>query len=434
MYIRLFVSVLLLLLVGCGEKEVLDEIKPFVEADDYKKVAEILTAHVEQKNPKAMVLLAKQYSEGIGVEKNESKAFELIKKAYDMGEAEAIFLVGIMKIGGVGIEENIPAGVSDLKKADALGWPSAGRVLYGAYYRGIPVDYKHDEAWHYLTRSADLSDHEALSLAIRTCLYGSKVHVKDIACATKYAEKSIREKFSIGPADMGKAYYYGENGYKKDYLEAEKWFVKAHNLGNEDASIYLSEMYRDGGFGLEANFRKALDTANSCLRKYEKAKYYPESCKFVVTQLDSIGEERFYADETVRKLTRDLNLASFRYNFNLHNSITTLSVSKDISVVLNGNEVVEVNLPGQISQALANRTQIEKPGSIYTDMAFVAFLKTCLSSPNYERKYWPAYEEKKGEIELRIVYTLTMAANRGKEDQIFKLLTAYLDQKNTRTL
>ena len=45
---------------------------------------------------------------------------------------------------------------------------------------------------------------------------------------------------------IGDLYYFGDNGYKQDYSEAVKWYVKAANMGDAEAWCILGDCYNLG--------------------------------------------------------------------------------------------------------------------------------------------------------------------------------------------
>lgn len=69
------------------------------------------------------------YSEGIGVEKDASKAFEWFKKAAEQGNAEAQFFLGRSYFEGSGVEEDPQKAMEWLEKAAEQGNADAQNKL-----------------------------------------------------------------------------------------------------------------------------------------------------------------------------------------------------------------------------------------------------------------------------------------------------------------
>ena len=69
--------------------------------------------------------------------------------------------------------------------------------------------------------------------------------------------------------ELGRLYYYGERGVKKDYAEAVKWFQKAVDKGNVFGKYCLGICY-DEGNGMEKNYTKAYSLYKDALNAFSK--------------------------------------------------------------------------------------------------------------------------------------------------------------------
>lgn len=98
---------------------------------------------IEMGDTRSMILLGERYKNGMnGYEKDQVKAFELFRRAADLGDKEAMKLLADCYVVGEGVEKNETKAFEWLKKAVDLGLeaglPNLGRHYYiGA---GVPMD------------------------------------------------------------------------------------------------------------------------------------------------------------------------------------------------------------------------------------------------------------------------------------------------------
>lgn len=83
----------------------------------------------------------------------------------------------------------------------------------------------------------------------------------------------LEEQAKNGNADaqveLGRLYWKGERGVKKDYAEAVKWFQKAVDKGNVYGKFLLGQCY-DDGIGVEKNYTKAYTLYNEVYYELDK--------------------------------------------------------------------------------------------------------------------------------------------------------------------
>ena len=86
---------------------------------------EKLQKEAAQGDDKAQTKLGKLYSQGVGVQKNATKAFEWTQKAAIQGNADAQFKLGMMYLQGNGVSKDFDKAAEWWKKAVAQGQPDA---------------------------------------------------------------------------------------------------------------------------------------------------------------------------------------------------------------------------------------------------------------------------------------------------------------------
>lgn len=81
--------------------------------------------------------------------------------------------------------------------------------------------------------------------------------LKECDKAKYWFEKSVKSGNPEALNNLGTMYYVGCE-VTKDYKEAEKYFLLANQKGSQQASANLGELYREGGYGIEQDYDKAL--------------------------------------------------------------------------------------------------------------------------------------------------------------------------------
>lgn len=87
-------------------KEVIDACKWNVEVAN---IEDVMNTALESEMPMYIHAVAMSYFSGLGVSQDYEKAYQLFKKAYDAGDANCFYYLGLMNAEGLGTEENLPA-------------------------------------------------------------------------------------------------------------------------------------------------------------------------------------------------------------------------------------------------------------------------------------------------------------------------------------
>lgn len=176
----------------------------------------------EQGCSKALWQLALMYEDGEGVRKNQKKALQSCRQAFQLalesanvGDAEGAFLVGKAYRDGHGVKEDEAKAIEWLTKSANKGWTAAETAL-GEFYmhRG---DNAESAKWY--RRSAEKGDAEA-----------------------QYQLASL---------------YHDGIGVPKDDEEAFKWYLRAAEQENRDAYWKVASSYEQGQ-GVAQNGEEAL--------------------------------------------------------------------------------------------------------------------------------------------------------------------------------
>lgn len=110
------------------------------------KAVECYMKAADHGHRKAMYKLGLMYEDGIGIEKNESKAVEWYMKAADRGNSTSMFKLGWMNENGIGTEKNELKAVEWYMKAADHGHSRAMCTLGLMYANGIVIEKNESKA------------------------------------------------------------------------------------------------------------------------------------------------------------------------------------------------------------------------------------------------------------------------------------------------
>ena len=154
------------------------------------------------------------------------KAFELASKA---GNLDALTALGVMYIGGIGVEQSNTKGYEYIKTAADQSDPKAQYTLGALYYLGAGVTKDLNKAFYWLNLASEQGYLDA-----------------------KY--------------NLGVMYEFGE-GVIQSYDKAYENYIYAARQGNLESQIKVAEMYRNG-VGTDKNLNKS----EYWLKKIEESK------------------------------------------------------------------------------------------------------------------------------------------------------------------
>lgn len=161
-------------------------------------------------------------------EKDYEKALKAFELAAKNGDLDAMHAVGIMYIGGWGIEQNDKKGIGYIIKAANQSHLKAQYTLGAMYYLGIGVPLDFEKAFSWISLSANQGYLDA--------------------------QHNLAEMFENG------------KGVKKNLEKAYQYYLSAARKGNLDSQKKVAEMYKEG-IGTEKNIEKS----EYWLRKIEES-------------------------------------------------------------------------------------------------------------------------------------------------------------------
>jgi TPR repeat protein len=189
----------------------------------------------EQKDPKAMTLLAELYANGFGVKQDDAKAAEWYKLAADRGDREAMFALAMFRIGGRGGPRSREDAAKLLASAAKLGHVAAAYDLALLYIEGTQFPQDFGRAAELLRQAADAGSPEAqYALATfykdgRGCAHQLRRLAGNIEAQTEYAIA-----------------LYNGTGVAKDEVAAAQLLLKAARRGSPIAQNRLARVLASG--------------------------------------------------------------------------------------------------------------------------------------------------------------------------------------------
>lgn len=225
----------------------------------------------ELDDPKSMTLLGELYSNALGIKRDDVSAAQWYKQAADRGDREAMFALGMMKIGGrpppVNREEGArllassaklgkPAAAynlgllylegqifpQDLKRAAELfrqaadaGNPEAQYALATFYKEGRGVEKNLTEAAR-LLRAAAMVDNLDAEVEYAIALFNGNGTPKDVPTALSLLNRAARQNSPIAQNRLARVLIDGL-GTPVDKVEGFKWHLIAKTAGNGDPDL-----------------------------------------------------------------------------------------------------------------------------------------------------------------------------------------------------
>ncbi|RIB13400.1 hypothetical protein C2G38_2197967 [Gigaspora rosea] len=217
---------------------------------------------INQLMPSEINKLADNYQNGIGIEKDERKAFELYLKADEMGNVKGTFNVGNCYYYGIGVERDLQKAFfyyqkfAEMGNADGMcniGYCYNHRVrvetnirkahmyyqkaakmgdmfAFGkCYNKGIGVEEDAKKAFEYYLNSAEMGNVKGI-FEIGIC-YGNGIGVeKNYHKAFEYCQKSADIGDIVGTNEFG-YYYYNGIGVKEYKNKVFEYFKKSADMG-----------------------------------------------------------------------------------------------------------------------------------------------------------------------------------------------------------
>ena len=184
------------------------------------------------------------------------KSVEAIKNLSDAGGAYVQYALALMYLNGIGVEKDEEKAFEWYEKSAKLNYAPAQLALAGMYLNGRGVEKDEEKAFEWCEKSAKLNYAPAQFNLALMYLEGMGVE-KDEEKAFEWYEKSAKLNYAPAQFTLALMYLYGI-GVEKDEEKAFEWCEKSAKLNYAPAQSSLAWMYLNG-IGAEKNEEKAFE-------------------------------------------------------------------------------------------------------------------------------------------------------------------------------
>lgn len=190
--------------------------------------------------------IEKMVEEGIAYynEGYYDSALQLWHEAAELGNAEALYRIGICQEKGQGVPEDAEAAIKSNRKAAEQGFAEAQNVLGNCYANGKGVEADKNEAAKWYRKAAEQEFDEA-QCNLAACYEQGNGVKKDDTEAFRWYRKAAEHGNAKAQNAIGDSYLLGK-GVEKDEQEAVKWYRKAAEQDYTEALCNLGKCYKDG--------------------------------------------------------------------------------------------------------------------------------------------------------------------------------------------
>ncbi|RHZ89641.1 hypothetical protein Glove_13g105 [Diversispora epigaea] len=202
---------------------------------DIKKAFQIYSKAADEGSLKALNSVAYCYDNGFGVEKNEETAFELYLKSAEKGFILAQFNVGWCYKYGTGITKDEAKGFQWVIKSARAGNVNAMCNIGYCYDNGIGVGEDKNEAFKWYLKAAEKENHIAQHNLGYCYKYGEGIN-RDYRKAFEWLKKAAENDYIDSQYTLGNFFYEG-HGTKKDIVKAIYWLNKAKENGDTNYEL-----------------------------------------------------------------------------------------------------------------------------------------------------------------------------------------------------
>ncbi|MBI2707960.1 MAG: SEL1-like repeat protein [Proteobacteria bacterium] len=237
------------------ERAIIELIKDFWLTNgprkDFNKAFEWLHKIVtegEAKNPIAIMLLARCYHYGQGVETNREQGFKYFQEAASLGEENALVHVALAYQHGNGVEKNLEKAIETWERVAARNpeefvWVG---LCYDARASELQKKNNTQQAKEYFKRAYSCYERAARENNSQA-MYNMGCHhahgvsgKKNLDLAKYWFEKSARGGYREAMSALGKIHLFGT---KQNIEVAEDWLAKAADKESSDAMLDLGWLY-----------------------------------------------------------------------------------------------------------------------------------------------------------------------------------------------
>lgn len=232
-----------------------------------EKAYQIFCVAQKKGDPLAKAWISEYYRMGYAVPQDKAKAKEILENcAPDLeqmcacGDADAQYFLGYKYLHGINLEKNETRAFDLLKRAYVSGIISAGVELANCYINGIGCLVDVNRGVTLLEACIKSTNKKAHFELAKLYYYGEHVK-KDYMRAFSLFLFAAERGHKSSQDYVGDCYYFGF-GVQEDNVKAIEWYTKACEQGNSHAAMQLGMIYYKG-YGVEVDKYKSF-----CYFKY----------------------------------------------------------------------------------------------------------------------------------------------------------------------
>lgn len=263
---------------------------------DENVIKTLLEKNIDDEDDEVLFCAGEMYFEGLLVQQDYDKAFELYEKINKESNAKVYYRLAECYFGGLGVSKNLDKAfsyysdfidrniyisdckirnrlldifdVDDYKKRINGNWISffhnladlcnkkAQLLLADCYYNGYGVDVDYTEALSWRKKAAEAGDVQAQLLIAQQYFAGIGI-LKDVKNAMHWYTLAAENGNTEAQYQLAEFFEIGTDGIRKNLSTAFYWYKKAAEADNVDAILKVGQMY-DSGIGTSQNVDKAV--------------------------------------------------------------------------------------------------------------------------------------------------------------------------------
>ena len=280
--------------------EKLHQVIKLLEAGKEKEAKRVLEPPLLAGHPHAQLLAAAFFYNGDLLEKNRSKAMELVRLSADQNEAKAQYQLGEWLIEDCSDAcPNIKEALRMLKAASKAGLHEATEQIGRIYFLGIGVPQDRDIALPYIKSAAE-GGMPTSQRVLGTIFYRGVVIPRSYELSMKWLKKAAHQGDANAMAKVAGLYNLGL-GTEKDTQKGVMWSWLGARNGDAGAQYLLATLILEGIAGIDERSIGLTWLKVSASAGYADAK---EALKRIRGKLDS--EEETRAEVEAKKCLKNL--------------------------------------------------------------------------------------------------------------------------------
>ena len=206
----------------------------------YKLAIDPLTKAMKNELFEMQYYLAKCYLEGLGVGKDEGKAFDLLQGISPVDQVSAKTELGKCYLNGIGTAKAPEMAVQCFREAEAAGDGEAAYLLSLCLEKGEGVAQDETGAKTFLRKAAK-QGHPAAQFHLAELYFNGTGITRDAVRAAGWCREAAINDLPEAQFNLAACYENGE-GVEKDLEQAVRWYGKAADWGDADALAALDRL------------------------------------------------------------------------------------------------------------------------------------------------------------------------------------------------